>query len=145
MGAPQAVESCKVTVGNPLREIAARRFGCKKANAALPNLLSLRGRVTYMSEQMTKAKLLETIRDARVRWEGLLAEVGEERMQIPGVEGNWSVKDIIAHVSYFESGMTRWLNSALTGEAPVPSLDTKGMDVDQENAWVYEQNRNRSL
>ena len=55
-----------------------------------------------MDESMTKARLLDTMQAERVRWDGLIAQAGEERLTEPGVAGEWSVKDIIAHVTWAE-------------------------------------------
>ena len=42
--------------------------------------------------------VLDALRGGRAAWETLLAQIGADRMMQPGVEGDWSVKDIIAHV-----------------------------------------------
>ena len=42
-----------------------------------------------MNDTMTKDKLLNTMHESRGEWDALLAEVGEGRMQQPGVEGDW--------------------------------------------------------
>lgn len=54
---------------------------------------------------MDKATFLETLRSARAEWESLLAEIGEERMLQVGATGEWSVKDVIAHVMWGEREM----------------------------------------
>jgi len=56
-----------------------------------------------MNNHLTTTQLLEVMRTARSNWEALLAEVGEARLTEPGVEGDWSLKDIIAHITYFET------------------------------------------
>jgi DinB family protein len=55
---------------------------------------------------MDKATFLETLILARTEWESLLAEIGEERMLQAGATGEWSVKDVIAHVMWGEREMT---------------------------------------
>lgn len=54
---------------------------------------------------MDKQTFLETLRAARAEWESLLAEIGEERMLQAGANGEWSVKDVIAHVMWSEREM----------------------------------------
>ncbi len=51
---------------------------------------------------MHKTQLLETLRIEREQWESLLAQIGEGRMTQPGVADEWSVKDIITHVMWYE-------------------------------------------
>lgn len=48
---------------------------------------------------MTKNELLNLLRLARAEWDALLASIDEARMREPGVEGDWSIKDLIAHVT----------------------------------------------
>jgi hypothetical protein len=52
---------------------------------------------------MDKASLLETLTETRSSWEALLAQIDKDQMQMPGATGKWSVKDVIAHVSWCES------------------------------------------
>ena len=97
-----------------------------------------------MAEQMTKAELLEKMRSERARWEALLAEVGEERLTEPGVAGEWSVKDIAAHLTVYE----RWTAGRLGGDVPPEPDAPPGVDVadlDQRNAWYYAHDRDRPL
>src|SRR6478736_3211511 len=98
-----------------------------------------------MADQMTKSKLLDIMSESQTRWQALLAEVGEERMTRPGVEGDWSVKDIVAHVNFYEDWLVGYLQSALRGEKPQSNPETAGVDTDQQNAWVYERIRDRPL
>lgn len=93
-----------------------------------------------MDTRMDKAIFLETLRTKRVEWEALLDEVGEERMTQPGVEGEWSIKDIIAHVAWSEREMVGvFATRALVGS------DLWSLSTDERNAVVFEQNRHRSL
>jgi len=80
----------------------------------------------------------------RMRWKTLLAEIPDERMVQAGVTGDWSVKDIIAHVTAYEQGLVKWLEAALRGELlELPDLDHP--DVDQRNAVIFSRNRDRLL
>ena len=54
---------------------------------------------------MDKTTFIETLLARRAAWEALFAEVGEARMLQPGVAGEWSVKDVIAHVMWSEREM----------------------------------------
>jgi len=89
---------------------------------------------------MTKTEFRELLRSGRAAWEALLAEVGEARMTQPGLAGAWSVKDIIAHVTWFEREMVGMLRAkALVGS------EWWGLPQDERNAAVFEQNRGRAL
>jgi len=96
-----------------------------------------------VDDQMDKSELLSMIRAERARWEALLVEVGEAQMTQAGVEGEWSVKDIIAHVTAYERWIVARLQSALRGETLRLEIDQ--LDLEQRNAWIFEENRNRPL
>jgi hypothetical protein len=98
-----------------------------------------------MADPTTKSELLDLMHEGRARWEGVIAEVGDELMTLPGVEGDWSVKDIVAHVNYYEWALLRYLDGALHNEKPASNPQTAGMDMDQRNAWIHENNRARSI
>lgn len=89
---------------------------------------------------MDKAELLNLVRTERANWEAALSEVGEGRMTEPGVDGDWSVKDIIAHITWSEREMVGMLQArALVGS------DLWDLSNDERNAIVYQQNRDRAL
>ncbi len=93
-----------------------------------------------MNNQLTTTQLLEVMRTARSNWEALLAEVGEERLTEPGVEGDWSLKDIIAHITYYETWAANCLMAIRRGE-PLPQPEYKGLGIDERNALIYERQR----
>ena len=97
-----------------------------------------------MNNHLTTAQLLEVMRTARSNWEALLAEAGEARLTEPGVEGEWSLKDIIAHITYFETWATDNVMAFRRGE-PRPQSEYTGLEVDEENARIYERMRAKSL
>ena len=94
-----------------------------------------------MAERMDKATFLESVRSERARWEATLVEVGEGRMEEPGAEGDWSVKDVIAHISWHEREMVEMLRQR--------SLEVGSnlwmLPLRKRNAAIFEQNRLRSL
>lgn len=98
-----------------------------------------------MNNDMTKAKLLETLKAKRAEWDAALAAVPKEVMTAPGAAGHWSVKDIIAHINYFERWMAERLHEVLRGEVYVPTELDNIRDFDRQNEIIYEQNRERPL
>jgi hypothetical protein len=97
-----------------------------------------------MDDQMTKTKLLETLRAKRAEWDALLAEVPEARMAESGVAGEWSVKDIIAHLTHHERWFADRLHEALRGQTYIPT-EMDWMDFDARNDRIFQQNRDRPL
>ena len=89
---------------------------------------------------MNKTELLDTLSETRFAFDQALTEVDPDQLTTPGVVGGWSVKDIIAHVTW---GVIE----------TVGMLEAKGLmgselwrlPEEQRNAAVYEQNCARSL
>ena len=48
---------------------------------------------------MNKAELLAWLREEHRQWQALLDEIGPERLELPGVAGRWSMKDIVGHLN----------------------------------------------
>lgn len=90
---------------------------------------------------MNKQELIDKIERAHSEWQSLLDEVGEARMTEPGVTGDWSVKDLIAHLSSWQQRVLDRMDTDQTG-TPVEMV---GRDVDEINAALYERNRDRPL
>lgn len=65
-------------------------------------------------------------------------------MSEPGVSGDWSLKDISAHVTAYERGLVSWLQAAQNGDLlELPDLDHP--DLAHRNALIYAANQNRPL
>ena len=93
-----------------------------------------------MNDQITKPQLLDMIHTARTHWEALLAEIPATWMTEPGVAGAWSVKDIIAHISWGERE-----NIGVAQAHALVGSDLWHLSEDERNAAVFEQNRARDL
>ncbi len=97
-----------------------------------------------MDDQMNKAKLLQTLWTKRAELDAVLAEIPAEQMAEPGVAGEWSVKDIVVHLTYHERWIADRLQEALRGETYTPTeLDAMGFD--ERNDLIFRQNRHRSV
>jgi hypothetical protein len=97
-----------------------------------------------MNGDMSKLAFLKAMREERERWEASLAGVDDALMVQPGVAGEWSLKDIVAHVTAYERGLVEWLEAASRGQSlAFPNLDHP--DVDHRNAVIFAQNRHRPL
>lgn len=97
-----------------------------------------------MNHLLSKAELLEVMRAERAKWIALLAEISEARFSEPLVEGEWSIKDVIAHLTYYENAVVRWLDHVQRGERLPPS-ELTGLSMDERNAIVRDRNTDRAL
>ena len=52
---------------------------------------------------MNKSELLNWLQEEYQQWEALLDQIRPERMEQPGVNGDWSMKDIVAHLTGWNS------------------------------------------
>lgn len=93
-----------------------------------------------MADRVDKAELLQTIHDEHARLEGTLAPLSEARLTQPGVTGEWAIKDLLAHITFWEQSTLAGLRAALRGERPEwPS------DIDGTNARAYAEHRHQPL
>lgn len=92
------------------------------------------------SSHMTKAAVLEVLRVARAQWDAALAECDPAQMTEPGVVGEWSVKDIVAHVTWFEQEMVRLLR-----ERALAGSELWQLPADERNAAIFEMYRDKAL
>jgi len=92
-----------------------------------------------------REELIATLESAKAEVEALLAEAGEARLTISGVTGEWSIKDLLAHLTFWEERVVAWAEGIRQGRVPTPSGLSKDQTEDQENATIYEANRDRSL
>lgn len=94
----------------------------------------------------TKAQLLAELQGEQAAWEALLSSIGEERMTEPGVAGEWSMKDLIAHITGWRRRTVSRFQAALHHEPLPPSPWPSHLRTDDEiNAWMVESNRDRPL
>jgi hypothetical protein len=95
---------------------------------------------------MEKCVLLDNLQEENLQWENFLDQIGLSQMETPGVNGAWSMKDMLAHLT----GWNRWLvirmQAASKGEPqPLPPWPADLENDADINAWLYETNRRRSL
>jgi hypothetical protein len=93
--------------------------------------------ITYMSGE----DLLRRIRQDRAEFAGLWAGLSESQMtQRPGVQDDWSVKDLIVHMTWWENYMIGRIGKIIAG------TDKPGnQELDDINAQILEVNKDRLL
>lgn len=95
---------------------------------------------------MNKAELLHWLQEEQQQWVAFLDQIGPERMDQPGVAGDWSIKDIVAHLTDWQPRQIARLQAAQRGEPePPPPWPTHLQTDDEINAWIYAANRGRSV
>jgi hypothetical protein len=70
----------------------------------------------------TKAMLLKEMEDGRQEWETFLGQIAQQRLEVPGVEGSFSIKDIVAHVAGYEQYAVALLSDLIHRPAEAESV-----------------------
>jgi hypothetical protein len=93
-----------------------------------------------------KSELLNGLHEEYRKWQALLNEVGAARMDEPGVAGNWSIKDIVAHLTGWRRRTVARLQALQRGEPEPPTPWSPHLQTDDDiNAWIYESSRDKSV
>ena len=95
-----------------------------------------------MADRMNVAELAALIRATSTRMELLLAQLSVAEINQPGAVGVWSVKDVLAHIAFWERYAVSILEAAAHGETPILPADD---ETERRNASVVAQYYQRSL
>lgn len=93
---------------------------------------------------MSKAQLIETLEAERARWEELIAQLDEQGLIQEGVDGDWSIKDVIGHIMGYERWMASKINPAVEPPPDFPP-EVDASSADERNAWIYQIYHDRPL
>ena len=95
---------------------------------------------------MMKEELLAGLQEEYRNWLALLDEIGEERMDRPGVAGDWSIKDVVAHLTGWRRRTVGRLRAVARGEAEPPLPWPPELKSDDEiNDWIYRESRDKTV
>lgn len=99
-----------------------------------------------MQPPRTKLESFADMQTERARLERALARIPKKRMEIPGAQDEWSVKDILAHIAAWETLMITWLRALRAGDLPDrPAPGQPGFDFDAVNARIHAENKDKPL
>lgn len=95
---------------------------------------------------MSKQALLENLQLENERWKSMLTQIAPALLDKPSLAGNWSVKDLVAHLTGWQRRTVLRLQAALRGEQEAdPPWPDELQSTDEINDWIYEANRNRPM
>jgi hypothetical protein len=99
-----------------------------------------------MPRSFTKVQLLEDARRERATLEKLLEKLTPEEMVHSAAPGEWSPKDVLAHLIEWEQMVLGWIETALSGKTPaMPAEGYKWNQLPALNQQIYEKHRDRPL
>ncbi len=87
-----------------------------------------------------KQELTAKIVAARQQLDSVLIHVDEERMPLVILHGEWSVKDLIGHLGFWENSVVMLFNTLRAGKTPPPYPELNAL-----NAQVLADSRKQSL
>ena len=93
---------------------------------------------------MTQDEILDALEDQREAFLEVIDGLSDEQIDQPGVVGDWSVKDIMFHLTLWEAELVKLLWQAAQGVQPTTAHFDK-TPVDELNAAWSLQSRNRTL
>jgi len=132
--------------------VLSRRTALKVGAAGLAAALSLGHLTPALAEELTRlaqgqpmtgVRLVGILRTERARWNTLLAQVTPDRMEALGVEGDWSVKELVAHLTWYEQAVVEGARQVASGGA-FRRRRSAGMSMDEQNAQIAATSRTRT-
>jgi Protein of unknown function (DUF1706) len=93
---------------------------------------------------VNRQQLLNRLDTAWLAFQASYAGLSNSRLTQPGVVGDWSVKDIIAHVTWWEEEALRHLPLIIAGDRP-PRYSVAYGGIDAFNAMMTERKQDVSL
>ena len=101
---------------------------------------------THDGKRRDKNGILQSIETERRRLESNLASLSNEEMTEPGVIGDWSVKDILAHLVEWEQRFLSWYQAGLRGEVPeTPAPGLTWGELDALNQMIFDEHKHQPL
>jgi hypothetical protein len=131
----------------------SRRNALKAGAAGLAGLLNLSHITPALAAElqllagerpMTGARLAAILQEERERWKALVAQVGSDRMEVPGTIGDWSVKDLIAHLTWYEAAVVEGAQQVLT-TGSFTRRRRGDLGLDENNVQIAAASRSRSV
>ena len=87
-----------------------------------------------MVEPITKSEFLSQVTRCRARWDRLVGQVAPEELQLAGFCGEWSLKEVMAHILWHEREMVVLLETRSFGGSPYWELPT-----DERNERIHQE------
>lgn len=99
-----------------------------------------------MVKPMSKAKIIESMKTERKRLYGYFPKFTPEEIEEPGVVGEWSVKDLLAHLTAWEQLFLGWYEDEMQGkEVELPAPGFTWAQMDELNQQIFEEHHGKSF
>ena len=99
-----------------------------------------------MARPKTKDELLAQSQDKFEQLIGLIEPHSEAERAEPGVNGAWSIKDVLAHLSGWHAMFFIWYEEGMAGgKAEMPAPGYKWSDTPALNEEIYQQHKDEEF
>ncbi|MBL8164964.1 MAG: ClbS/DfsB family four-helix bundle protein, partial [Anaerolineae bacterium] len=99
-----------------------------------------------MHEQLDKEKLLDLMRSEFAFAQRTLLLIPENQLDTPGIDGEWSVRDALAHMVAWQRLALDWVSTAQRGEKPImPAPGYRWSEIDKLNADMHARDKGRAI
>lgn len=98
-----------------------------------------------MTDTEPRAQIVATIEREQATWRALIDKVGRDRMDEPGPMGEWTFKDLAAHLLGWRERTISRVRAVAEGRADPPDPWPDGMDDDDANTWMHGRMAERSV
>lgn len=103
-------------------------------------------RAQHVTAPTMHSDLLARIAEGWGAWAAAIDAAPPRELTLPDLHGGWSIKDEVAHVTFWEARVLTVLHAALADETPPhPPLVGSAEKIDAMNADVLESSRQRGL
>ena len=94
---------------------------------------NLIGGIILVPEMIKKNTFLELIRSMHMELESILKDLDQQHMDAPGINDEWSIKDIIAHIAWYEAEMVEFLE-----KQSLQGSDWWNLPLDERNELIHQ-------
>ena len=101
--------------------------------------------MTEVAPPTSKQELLDAMASARRRFEEALERMPRERFLDPGRWGDWTLKDLVAHVAAYERWTAEQMSATPSEEERTALEGEASAGVDAVNDMIYSDHRDDTL
>ena len=101
--------------------------------------------MTDVAAPTSKRELLDGMAHARREFDEILGRIPRDRFLEPGRWGEWTLKDLVAHVAAYERWTAQQLVNEPSAEQKAEAEQVAGEGVDALNRMIYETHRDDPL
>ncbi len=105
-----------------------------------------RWREQHVTPPTMKSDLLSRIADGYAAWAATIDAAPPRELTLPDLHGGWSIKDEVAHVTFWEERLVPIVRAAINGEEPPYRSGVGSTEkIEAMNAEVFAASRQRNL